>query len=169
MPEPQIIETSIITVKSTTKNQYGDLIVTTTHGNDIKIGEKRNQLFDLFQPGQVVKLLWAEYQQRKYVSRAELAEGNPQPTPQPKPDAPQSKITPPKQESSITDRDRRIEHMVWVKEVGEMIRMWKTHPDSIPQSADKKPQPWTTALQLAYRLEMLEDYGIKVEKEKPKE
>ncbi len=77
MPEPAIIDTSVITVKSTTKNTYGDLIVTPTEGEDIKVGVKREQYFDVFQQGRAVKLFWAEYMHKKYVAKAELFDGKP--------------------------------------------------------------------------------------------
>ncbi len=86
-------------------------------------------------------------------------------TPKPTPPAPQPKITPPKEESSISDRDRRIEHMVWIKEVGEFIRMWKQYPKTTPVTPEGNPQLWTTALIIKYQLEMLEGFDIKVEKE----
>ncbi len=76
MPEPQIIDTTVIQVKSTTKDGYGNLIVTPIEGDDIKVSEKRSHLFDIFQQGATVKLLWAEYMHKKYVARAELGEAS---------------------------------------------------------------------------------------------
>ncbi len=74
MPEPAIIDTTTIQVKSTTKDTYGNLIVTPMVGEDIKISEKRKSLFDIFQEGATVKLFWAEYMHKKYVARAEVTE-----------------------------------------------------------------------------------------------
>jgi len=107
MPEPAIIETSVIKVKSTTKNNYGDLIVTPESGEPVKIAAKRDSLFDLFQNGAVVKLLWAEYMHKKYVARAELGT-------EPPPNAVEPKTSPPKQESRYnpqesTERQSSIE------------------------------------------------------------
>jgi len=128
MPEPQIIDTSVITVKSTTKDQYGNLIVSPIEGADFKIASKRNNLFEVFQQGRAVKLFWAEYQHHKYVANAEFFDGKP---PAEKQVAPitagvspqplQAKTTPPKAESNISDRDSRIEEAVWWKELGNRI------------------------------------------------
>ena len=73
-PEPAIIDTTVIQVKSTTQDSYGNLIVTPVEGEDVKVSEKRKQLFDVFQPGNMVKLYWAEYMHKKYVARAEREE-----------------------------------------------------------------------------------------------
>jgi len=42
MPEPVIIDTSVIQVKSASKDTYGNLSVTTMVGDVHKIGEKRS-------------------------------------------------------------------------------------------------------------------------------
>ncbi len=77
MPEPAIIDTTVIQVKSTTKDTYGNLIVTPEVGEDFKIAAKREFLFEVFQEGRAVKLGWAEYMHRKYIARAELFDGKP--------------------------------------------------------------------------------------------
>ncbi len=74
MPEPVIIDTTIIKVKSTTKDTYGNLVVSLTVGEDIRISAKRVNLFDLFQEGRAVKLYWAEYMHKRYVTNAEAIE-----------------------------------------------------------------------------------------------
>lgn len=74
--EPAIIDTSIISVKSSTKDNYNNLIVTPESGEPIKISEKRRGLFDIFQEGASIKLFWAEYMHKKYVARAELVSGD---------------------------------------------------------------------------------------------
>ena len=71
MPEPQIIDTTVIQVKSTTTDIYNNLIVTPIEGEDIKVSVKRRSLFDIFQQGDTVKLFWAEYMHKKFVARAE--------------------------------------------------------------------------------------------------
>lgn len=119
MPEPVIIDTTVIQVKSTAKDSYGNLVVTPTEGKDIKLSEKRNALFDIFQQGRTVKLFWAEYMHKKYVSRAELFNGKPPAEKQveeltarvgaePLPKAPEHKSSP--------------ETGMWWGQLGEMLR-----------------------------------------------
>jgi hypothetical protein len=59
-----------ITVASTYKNDYGDLIVADTTGKEHKIGSKRAKLFDLFVPETVIELGIAEYMEKEYVASA---------------------------------------------------------------------------------------------------
>jgi len=67
MPEPKIERYEVITVENTQQNQYGDLIV---NGN-LKVGNKRTHLFDVFQPGAEVKLGYAVYMNKEYIATAE--------------------------------------------------------------------------------------------------
>jgi len=67
MPEPKIERYELITVESTEKNQYGDLLV----NGKLKVGNKRSQLFDIFQPGAEIKIGWASYMNKEYIASAE--------------------------------------------------------------------------------------------------
>lgn len=70
MPELEIIRREKITVSSTQENQYGDLIVKTKAGNELKIGKKRSQLFVVFQPGTEVTVGYATYMNKEYIAEA---------------------------------------------------------------------------------------------------
>lgn len=67
MPEPKIERYETITVETTQKNQYGDLMVNGT----LKIGKKRSNLFDVCQPGAEIKLGYASYMNKEYIATAE--------------------------------------------------------------------------------------------------
>ena len=67
MPEPKIERYEVITVQTIQKNQYGDLLV----NGKLKISNKRNQLFDIFQPGAEVKVGYASYMNTEYIASAE--------------------------------------------------------------------------------------------------
>jgi hypothetical protein len=67
MPEPKIERYETITVETTQQNQYGDLMVNGT----LKVGKKRSNLFDVFQPGAEVKLGYASYMNKEYIATAE--------------------------------------------------------------------------------------------------
>ena len=69
--KPQITRYEVFTVSEATKNNYGDLIVTDTQGNEHKIGNKRSRLFEVFQPGAEVKVGYAVYMQKEYIASAE--------------------------------------------------------------------------------------------------
>ena len=73
MPQqkPQITRYEVFTVSKATKNNYGDLIVADTQGNERKIGNKRSHLFELFQPGAEVKVGYSVYMEREYIASAE--------------------------------------------------------------------------------------------------
>jgi len=73
MPQqkPQITRYEVFAVSEATKNNYGDLIVTDTQGTERKIGNKRNRLFEVFQPGSEVKVGYAVYMEREYIASAE--------------------------------------------------------------------------------------------------
>ena len=112
--EPVIIDTTIIQVKSTTKDNYGNLIVTPVEGDDVRIAEKRKSLFDIFQEGATVKLFWAEYKQIKYVAKAELGASPPPGAEKPKPES-----TPKIDTGHVIAPPERG---MWWKEIGENFR-----------------------------------------------
>ncbi len=67
MPESKIERYEVIIVENTQQNQYGDLIV----NGSLKVGKKRNNLFNVFQPGAEVKLGYASYMNKEYIATAE--------------------------------------------------------------------------------------------------
>ena len=76
MPEFKIERYEVITVQTAEKNQYGDLIV----NGKIKIGNKRSNLFNIFQPGVEVKVGYAIYKDREYIATAEQTGKHIEPT-----------------------------------------------------------------------------------------
>ena len=69
--KPQITRYAIFTVGEANPNEYGDLIVKDTQGNEYKIGNKRERLFEVFQIGAEVKVGYAVYMQKEYIASAE--------------------------------------------------------------------------------------------------
>jgi hypothetical protein len=103
--ESKIDRYEVITVETVNKNQYGDLIV---NGN-IKIGVKRNHLFGVFQSGAEVKLGYASYMNKEYVSTAEQTGVH----------KPQKDISPiAETKSEISPQEKGM----WWKELGECLR-----------------------------------------------
>jgi len=68
---PRVTRYAVFTVGETNQNEYGDLIVKDTQGNEYKIGNKRAKLFDIFQVGAEVKVGYAVYMQKEYIASAE--------------------------------------------------------------------------------------------------
>ena len=66
---------SIIVVAQTSTNEYGDLLITTKGGEQVKIKAKRSNLFPLFEQGKAVMLEWQTYQNHPYIANAKLVEG----------------------------------------------------------------------------------------------
>ena len=52
------------------KNEYEALIVTDTTGKEHKIGDKRSHLFELFAPGNEVKVGISEFKGKEYIATA---------------------------------------------------------------------------------------------------
>lgn len=166
--EPQIVRTQDIVVVSTLKNDYGDLLVTDTDGNSYKVSNKREQLHVHFQDGARVHLQWAIYMKKEYIANAfpseqlvkkELATKQVQkgvPTPEEvataSPARPRSEGTSPQ------------EIGMWWKEAGELIRMWKVHPDTLPKNKKGEIQEWAEFLIRAYNIKMMTILNIKIEK-----
>jgi len=105
-----IIRREKITVDHAEINQYGDLIVTTTAGNEYKIGKKREKLFSVFQPGVDVVIGFSSYMNREYIAEA-TQEKQVVST-----DTPIEKEKPPKPEIPGPQIG------MTVKEIGDMIR-----------------------------------------------
>ena len=74
----EITRYAVVTVEGEAEvNQYGDLKFYDTEGNEHKIGIKRSKLFDAIIPGRAVKLGYAVYMNKEYISTAELYDGQP--------------------------------------------------------------------------------------------
>lgn len=72
----------VIIVASREVDTKGNLVVTTTDSNHLKVGPKRAKLFDVFQVARAVKITWAEYRTPEgkvidYISDAVLFDGKP--------------------------------------------------------------------------------------------
>lgn len=138
MAEPKITRYLRFVVEEAHLNDYGDLIVTSQGGHEYKIGNKRERLFDLFQPGAEVIVGYASYKNRDYIAVAYPAEGFPPGKtvedeghvnpPQdsspatPATHAPQGDKTPQradsKESSRESSRESSIETQVAIKEIG---------------------------------------------------
>ena len=68
-----IIRREQITVAYAQQNQYGDLIVKTKAGNELKVGKKRQHLFNIFQPGIEVIVGFSSYMNKEYINEAAQA------------------------------------------------------------------------------------------------
>ncbi len=152
MPEPVIINATVIQVKSTTKDTYGNLIVTPEVGEDIKIGVKRENLFEVFQEGRAVKLYWAEYMHKKYVARAELFDGLPPVEKRIKPITAGVEVEP---LSPVVVKEHKSspETGMWWKELGDMLRAGDID----------KTKPEGKLMRIAYYSEMMRVLNIKIE------
>ncbi len=71
------MEDKVITVATTEKNQYGDLVVTDTLGKEYKMKKRLVDLFPLFQQGTALVLTMKEYKGFPYVDGAKLFDGKP--------------------------------------------------------------------------------------------
>ena len=67
-----------IVVESVRDDDYGNRWVMPQGGGaEIKLGEKRPQLHELFQLGNIVSLEWGSYRDKDYVADAKLVSGEP--------------------------------------------------------------------------------------------
>ena len=69
--EIKITRFGVVTVAKSELDQYGNLFFTDTQGNSHKLGSKRSNLFDLIIDGRAVKLGYAVYKNKKYISTAQ--------------------------------------------------------------------------------------------------
>ncbi len=69
-PMNPIIRRMKFIVSHSVVDKYGNLIVTSMSGVDYKIGVKRTQLFDVFQPDTEVVVGYASYKNRDYIAEA---------------------------------------------------------------------------------------------------
>uniref|UniRef100_A0A6M3IIK8 Uncharacterized protein n=1 Tax=viral metagenome TaxID=1070528 RepID=A0A6M3IIK8_9ZZZZ len=82
MVETKITRKEVFVTESSELNKYGDLIVTDKAGKTHKIGKKRPNLFDVFQPDRAVEVGYGEYMNREYIAVAHpVAEGLAPPIP----------------------------------------------------------------------------------------
>jgi len=153
----------IIVIKSSYKNdQYGHLTVTDKADKEIRINKKHEHLHDLFlnNEGKAVKLTWKEYnfggKSGEYVDDAvlvavELAK---------QPDAPpvDTKLIEESAGGNVPPNKPSPQELgMWWKEAGELVRMWKLHPETKPD------YPWVDALVRAYYAQMMVALPIKKE------
>jgi len=68
-PNP-IIKREKIIVDHVKTNDYGDLVVVTKTGNEYKIGVKRKQLHNVFQPNAEIVIGFASYMNKEYIAEA---------------------------------------------------------------------------------------------------
>ena len=159
-PNP-IIRREKFVVDHSTKNQYGDLIVTSKAGNEYKVGNKREQLFPTFQPDTEVVVGYASYMNREYIAEATpstqlvsadtaIQEEKPKaeaPKPLPKHEAERPKET---YQSGQTEG-------MWWKELGAMLRQG-------PPVGIDLTKPMGKALRTAYYAAMLNALPIQMER-----
>lgn len=141
---------TIFVVGETNLEEDGYLGVIDTEGNPIKVSPKRKHLFPLFEQnkGRAIKIKWDNYKGRDYVADAELFDGKPPAEQQIEP------ITAGVEKPQPT-RSQEIAEMMFWKEAGELYRMWKKHPETMPD------KPWAKAISRAYLVKMLETLPIK--------
>jgi len=81
MPEPEIVRTEVITPESVVGDNYGNIIVKTTTGAEVKVNKKHEGLHQLFydatEEGRALKIGYAVYMNREYVHTSELFDGKP--------------------------------------------------------------------------------------------
>lgn len=69
-PRNPIIRRVKFTVRDSATDNYGNLVVQSTTGEEYKVSVKRNQLFDVFQPDTEVVVGYASYMNKEYVAEA---------------------------------------------------------------------------------------------------
>ena len=100
-----------IVVQSTRMDDYGSQFITSTDGDEYKIGEKRAHLHSLAQPGTPLILKWDNYKNKDYVSDVLVNASSPQPNPAaPVTPRPVAAVTPPKD-----NKDAQIARAVALK------------------------------------------------------
>lgn len=77
--EIEIVKETVVEIGSTHMNDYGDMIVTTGTGDEIKIKKTRSYLFPIFEgnPGRAVRIGWGNYMGYDFAAKAELFDGKP--------------------------------------------------------------------------------------------
>ncbi len=85
-----------IVVASTRMDDYGSQFITSTDGDEYKIGEKRAHLHSLAQEGTPLILKWDNYKNKDYVADVSVNASSPQPNPAaPVTPRPLAAVTPP--------------------------------------------------------------------------
>jgi len=103
-----------IVVEKVERNEYGDLLVTDENGLSHKIGKKRDHLFNYFNKGNSVQLIFDVYKGHEYVADAVMVDGT---------------ASSPKQVEDTPIREdltaQNIAQQVAIKEIGECWRAGK--------------------------------------------
>ena len=154
--KPQITRYEVFTVSEATKNNYGDLIVTDTQGNEHKIGNKRSHLFELFQPGAEVKVGYAIYMEKEYIASAEQTGKH-----IPLPEKASEEVT----QVEVKSRSQEIETNMWYKIASEMIG--NNDLMAYIEANFKSGKPFRRAITLAVITKMLAILPIKLESKEP--
>ena len=150
---------TIIIVARTEVDGFGNLQVTDKEGNVIKIAQKREKLFPLFEQGKAVELDWQTYMNKDYVADARPVAGNlPESTEPPTDSTPPKAHTPPPRteqtEAKVDATRKSIERQTSLKCATE----W-----SIAQLQAGNPLKTTGILIIAKLFESYLDSGTIVE------
>ena len=81
MPEPQIERYEVITPDAVTEDDYGNILIRTDVGDEIRVNKKHNNLHVMIRGAaeehRAIKLGFAVYKNMEYVHTAELFDGKP--------------------------------------------------------------------------------------------
>ncbi len=121
-----------IVVASTRMDDFGSQFITSTDGDEYKIGEKRAHLHSLAQVGTPLILKWDNYKNKDYVSDVLVNASSPQPNPAalvtPRPVA---AVTPPKD-----NKDAQIARAVALKAAVDVV-IANDGENKLPTPADR--------------------------------
>ena len=121
-----------IVVASTRMDDYGNQFITSTDGEEYKIGERRAHLHSLAQVGTPLILKWDIYKNRDYVKDVLVNGSAPQPTPAaPAPPRPVAAVTPPRD-----NKDAQIARAVSLKAAVDVV-IANDRENQLPTPADR--------------------------------
>ena len=147
MPEPKIERYEVITPDSVVGDDYGNIVVTTSTGDEVRVNKKHEHLHELLheanENGRAVKLGYAVYMNKEYVHTAELFDGKPPVEKQTKP------ITAGVQKPQVAPQELGM----WWKEAGETLRAL---------SPELKQHPMYIELKNAYLRKMFSVLGVEM-------
>ena len=120
-----------IVVASTRMDDYGSQFITSTDGDEYKIGEKRAHLHSLAQPGTPLILKWDNYKNKDYVADVLVNASSPQPNPAaPVTPRPVAAVTPP------GNKDAQIARAVALKAAVDVV-IANDGENKLPTPADR--------------------------------